>query len=159
VALGSIGRRAPTRQPSSGNLAEQEEMMDEIDIDLTFKPKDQSEAQEARAVLEAEGAREVREIEDYGFLAEGLTFLAIISAIALVNAVIKLSQLWAEGLVIDTRGERVRITPDPSVARGTVVIISGAKERVVVERPGEMSFPSLLTDVLKKGGQISGSVS
>jgi hypothetical protein len=77
----------------------------------------------------------------------------------LVNAVIKLSQLWAEGLVIDTRGERVRITPDPSVARGTVVIISGANERVVVERPGEMSFPSLLTDVLKKGGQISGSVS
>ena len=129
--------------------------MDEIDIDLTFKPKNQSEAQEARAVLEAEGAREVRQIEDYGFLAEGLTFLAIISTTALVNAVIKLSQLWAVGVVIDTRGERVRITRDPNVAPGIVVSISESNERVVVERPGEMSFPSLLK--LKKGGQIGGS--
>ena len=128
--------------------------MDEIEIDLTFKPKDQSEAQEARAVLEAEGAREVREIEDFGFLAEGLTFLAIISATALVNAVIKLSQLWAVGIVVDTRGERVRVVPDPNVAGGSVILVPGANERVIVERPAEMSFPSLLASVQKKGGHI-----
>ena len=49
-----------------------EEMMDEIEIDLTFKPKDELEVQEALALLEAEGAREVRKIEDYGLIDAGL---------------------------------------------------------------------------------------
>src|SRR5215469_7363142 len=114
--------------------------MDEIAIDLTFKPKAPSEEQEALAVLQAEGAREVRKIEDYGAFDAGLTFLAIVSAVALVNAIIKLSQLWAVCTVVDTRGKKVRITTNPDGPRGSVILVSGANERVVVERPTEMSF-------------------
>jgi hypothetical protein len=131
-------------------------MMDQIEIDLSFKPRDRSEAQQARAVLEAEGAREVREIENYGFLAEGVTFLAIITATGLVNAVIKLWQLGTGGIVVDTRGEKVRVTRVPTPG---IVVVSTSNERVVVKGPAEMSLPPLLVSELKKGGHIGDSES
>jgi hypothetical protein len=118
-------------------------MTDEIEIDLTFNPKDQSEAQEARSVLEAHGARRVRQIRGYGVLAEGLTLLAITSLTVLVNAVIRLSQLWDESVVVDTRGSKVQITRTASKG-GKKIIVKEASDEVIVERPEKMLLPLLM---------------
>jgi hypothetical protein len=126
--------------------------MDEVEFHVSFAPADEAETREAEAALEAGGAGRIRRLEEHGMTGLEIGWLAIGSVIALANIVIRLSRLWRPGVRIDAGGKKIRVTKDPDLPRGVIVMVTSAGEEMTVNKPDEVSLASVLEAALKGGG-------
>lgn len=126
--------------------------MDEVEFHVSFAPADEAEMRDAEAALEAGGAGRIRRLEEHGMTGLEIGFLAVASAIALANIVIRLSRLWRPGVRIDARGSKIRVTKDRDLPRGVIVMVTNAGEKVTVDEPDEVSLASVLAAAVKGGG-------
>nr|WP_319382390.1 hypothetical protein [uncultured Roseibium sp.] len=97
--------------------------MTTVEIDVEFTP----DSPEEQASIES-AVREAAEGDSFkagkGLGASGfeLTILAILGIRALVDLVMLIRREWRTGVIVDFEGEKVRVTKDPDLPRGEVII-------------------------------------
>ena len=117
--------------------------MDEsINVDISFgiEPKEPI----LRSLKEA-GATNVREVKERGLSGVEIVIIGIVALTGLTNIIIRLSQLWVCGSVVDARGRRVLIERSCDLPRGTVVLIAPDGVRTQLEKPSEVSLMKILS--------------
>jgi hypothetical protein len=114
---------------------------DEFGVDLTV---DSANASEAHKILEQGGARDLAEAREMGLTGVEISVLAIMALPALVNAVIRLSQLFKSGVVVDARGSRVRITRSKDLPSGSVLVLGKDGQKSTLHQPSEAAVTNLL---------------
>lgn len=126
--------------------------MDEVEFHVSLGSADEAETHEAEAALEAGGAGRIRRLEELGMTGLEIGFLAIASATALANIVIRLSRLWRPGVSVDARGSKIRVKIDRELPHGVIVTVTNTGEKVSIDEPDEVSLASVFDAVLKGRG-------
>jgi len=110
---------------------------EDVSIDLFLKGEDQAVV---RAMVEGAGAKSISQLKEKAMTGIELVLLATIAIQALANVVIRLAPLAKSGIVVDARGQKVRIRKDKSLPNGHVVIISKTGVKVTMHEPSEVKF-------------------
>jgi hypothetical protein len=112
------------------------------DVEIVFADE---ELEAVRAILEEEGAEQVSEVEESDLLpAVAIVIAASIALIALCNIVIKLSRLWACGVVVDARGTIIHTEKNCDLPRGDVLVFSQDGTKHTLHEPKEADLRSVI---------------
>ena len=116
-------------------------------VEFTFADEDQ---EAVAAIMREEGAGEVDVITDAGILPVVALIVAGVMAVnALVNVIIRLVNVWKCGVVVDARGETIRIRKNCDLPRGSVLIFP-KDGTVTTLKDSDLDVAGLLT-ALQKG--------
>jgi hypothetical protein len=118
----------------------------EMKFYIEFFDEDIDEAMAAVAELEA---RDVQQVRQRGTLGLEWLIIGLVAPAVLANLAIRLSRLWKCGVVVDTRGSTVITKKNCDFPAGTVVIVSGEREKIEFHTPTDMDIPNI-SNLLKK---------
>jgi len=104
----------------------------ELKVELSFSNEDVKETIDGLIVA---GGKNVKEVRELGMTGIELTVVAVMAMQALVSAVVKLTQLWKCGLVVDARGSKVIVTKNCDLQPSAVLILSKDGTQVKLDRP------------------------
>jgi hypothetical protein len=141
------GARDEREHASSGHRPDQQigaPARDLLPVDIIADIESQ---QGAANTLRDVGAEDVKELRQHGLTGVEIVIVGVIAATALGNLVIRLSQLWTCGSVVDSRGTRVMVKSTCDIPRGHVVLVAPDGVETKLERPTELSIGEILSSV------------
>lgn len=116
-------------------------MPDDVSIDIALEDEDPVAI---RLLLEETGAEQITQVREKGLAGIGEGLFAIMGLQALANLIIRLLPLTKPGVVVDTRGSKVRIRKDANLPRGNVLVITKTGVRSTLYQPQAVEVSNLL---------------
>ena len=107
---------------------------------------------EVKSALQESGAEELKEVAQRGFTGLEFVIFGLIVSQGLTALVMKLTQLWKCGVVVDARGATVVTQRNCDLPRGSVLIISADGTQTKLEKPSEVDIATLIKSLLPSKG-------
>ncbi|WP_299738782.1 hypothetical protein [uncultured Roseobacter sp.] len=101
----------------------------------------------AMKVLSEANVTGAESVQPHGLAATSIFIMGAAALALLVNAAIRLVRLWSKGVVIDARGETIIVTKDPTLPRGTLLVISKDEEKAEFDKIDDLDVTKIISSL------------